>query len=243
MPRGTGFLPVIDERHERARAGLAGLLLVALAACEKPQDFEKPHVQIATTDCVYCHEPDYASVTTPLHRDGTKNLYPKTCGACHDTRSFRPAHFDHPFKLDGEHALTACWQCHVGSPPVFAGTPNRCIDCHADAFASSTFPGHESFPETCLDCHATSGWKPATGPHPEAAFPVTGSVHEYPCVDCHDQRRGANGAGNTNCVGCHEGVHQRSVLDSIHQDLGLSEYPTGNAPPNFCLTCHPSGEL
>jgi len=31
------------------------------------------------------------------------------------------------------------------------------------------------------------------------------------------------------------------VLDPIHQALGLSDYPTGDSAPNFCLSCHPSG--
>jgi hypothetical protein len=215
---------------------------MAVANCESPKDFEVAHVQITTSDCVYCHEPDYASATRPVHRDGDKNLYPKTCGSCHETTRFRPAHFEHPFALDGQHARTACWQCHTGSPPLFAGTPNQCVDCHAEDFGRSSFPGHSSFQTACLDCHTTAAWQPATGPHPDAAFPIDG-VHQYPCRDCHDASRGRNGADNTSCVGCHDGVHERAVLDPFHRELGLSDYPEGDAPPNFCLSCHPSGEL
>ena len=234
------------ERPLRGRTDsliLPWLGLVLFVGCESPKDFERPHVQIAASDCAYCHETDYASAKAPLHRDGTTNLYPKNCGACHETTHFRPAHFAHPFVLDGRHARTACWQCHVGSPPVFAGTPNQCIDCHASDFERSTFTGHSSFQTTCLDCHATSGWLPATGPHPEAAFPISTGVHQYPCLACHDKALGQNSAENTNCVGCHEGVHERALLDPVHQELGLSDYPTGDAPPNFCVSCHPSGEL
>lgn len=213
------------------------------ASCQSPQDFESRHVLITDSDCVYCHEVDYAAAQLPLHRDGTKNLYPATCGSCHSTKRFRPARFDHPFPLDGQHAETACWQCHVGTPPVFAGTPNRCIDCHATDFAQSSFPGHSAFQDTCLDCHTTSGFTPATGLHPEASFPIADGVHNYPCLDCHDRQRGLNSAENTNCVGCHDGVHERMLLDPIHLEFGLSDYPTGDAAPNFCLNCHPSGAL
>lgn len=251
MWRRTGFRVRANDRiravngvpFEKLALGVGCLFAATFAACESPTDFGKPHVQIAASDCVYCHEPDFAAATQPLHRDGTRNLYPKNCAACHNSRHFRPARFEHPFPLDGRHTLTACWQCHAGSPPVFAGTPNQCVDCHSDAFAASTFPEHETFQPTCLDCHDTSGWQGATGRHPELAFPIASGIHAYACLDCHERARGKNGAENTSCVGCHEGVHDRAVLDPIHLDFGLSDYPTDDAAPNFCLNCHPSGEL
>jgi Cytochrome c7 and related cytochrome c/Doubled CXXCH motif (Paired_CXXCH_1) len=206
--------------------------------CESPKDFDAAHQQVESSDCIACHRPDYEAAKTPLHM----NLYPKQCGSCHDNARWAPARFQHPFPLDGQHALTACWQCHVGNPPVFAGTSKDCASCHAGKFESSTFPGHSSFQQTCRDCHSTSAWKPATGPHPEAKFPISTGVHQgYGCLDCHDSTRGVNSAANTNCVGCHDGVHERAVLDPIHQALGLSDYPTGVQAPNFCLSCHPSG--
>ena len=212
--------------------------LVWGVACESPKDFEASHLQIEANDCIACHQPDYEAAKRPLHM----NLYPKQCGSCHDNARWAPARFRHPFPLDGQHALTACWQCHVGKPPVFAGTSPACTGCHAGKFESSTFPEHSSFQSTCRDCYGTSAWTPATGPHPEAKFPISAGVHHgYGCLDCHDSARGMNSATNTNCVGCHDGVHERAVLDPIHQALGLSDYPTGEQPPNFCLTCHPSG--
>jgi hypothetical protein len=210
----------------------------AACACESPRDFDVSHLQVTSDDCLACHEPDYEAAQRPLH----VNLYPKQCGSCHDNARWAPAHFDHSFPLDGQHALTACWTCHSSQPPVFAGTPKDCVSCHAGKFESSTFPGHSSFPKTCRDCHGTAAWKPASGPHPEANFPVSAGPHQgYACLDCHDSARGVNSAANTNCVGCHVGVHDRSLLDPIHQALGLTDYPSGAAEPNFCLTCHPSG--
>lgn len=227
-----------------ASVWLVSAIVASLAAsCEAPTDFETTHVQITASDCVYCHESDYAAAQSPLHRDGNKNLYPATCASCHDTDRFRPAHFSHSFPLDGRHATTACWQCHVGSPPVFSGTPGECVACHADDFERSSFPGHSAFPTTCFDCHTTDSFTPATGLHPETSFPITEGIHAYPCLDCHDRARGPNSSENANCVGCHDGVHDRALLDPIHLEFGLSDYPTGDAPPNFCLNCHPSGAL
>ena len=209
--------------------------------CESPKDFEVAHVQLTPQDCVSCHRPDYEIAKAPLHKQMQKNLYPLQCGSCHDTERWSPAHFVHPFPLDGQHALSECRQCHVGNPPQFAGTPNQCLSCHGTEFQSSSFPGHGAFQETCRDCHSTSAWKPATGPHPEGKFAISTGVHQYPCLSCHNQSLGLNGAANTDCVGCHDGVHERAVLDPIHQALGLSDYPMGSAPGNFCLNCHPSG--
>jgi hypothetical protein len=213
-----------------------------LLGCESPKDFDAVHVQIMRKDCVTCHEPDYERAQKPLHQQLQKQLYPRQCGSCHDNEHWAPAHFQHPFSLDGQHALTACQQCHVGSPPVFAGTAKQCVGCHLSNFQGSPFPGHADFPDTCRDCHTTSAWKPATGPHPEAKFPIATGVHKYPCLDCHNSKLGPNSAANTDCVGCHDGVHQREVLDPIHQALKLADYPTTpNQPANFCLNCHPSG--
>jgi Cytochrome c7 and related cytochrome c/Doubled CXXCH motif (Paired_CXXCH_1) len=209
-----------------------------VAGCEAPKDFDTSHRQVTSRDCFSCHQPDYEDAKAPVHMD----LYPKQCGSCHDYARWAPSRFAHPFPLDGRHALTPCWQCHQGSPPVFAGTPSACEACHAGKFESSTFPGHASFQRTCRDCHETAAWKPATGPHPEASFPISAGVHQgYGCLDCHDPARGANGLTNTNCVGCHDGVHDRAVVDPLHRDLGVTDYPSGAQPPNFCASCHPTG--
>ncbi len=208
--------------------------------CESPNDFGVSHLQVEANDCFSCHQAEYATAERPLHMD----LYPKQCGSCHGNSRWAPARFSHPFPLDGRHALTACWQCHSGEPPQFAGTSPECTSCHAGKFESSQFPGHASFQRTCRDCHDTLAWTPATGPHPEAAFPLSVGAHRgYECSSCHDRSRGSNGAANTNCVGCHDGVHQRAVLDPVHQALGLTDYPTTEQAPNFCLSCHPSGTL
>ncbi|HET9953376.1 MAG TPA: hypothetical protein VFQ61_02670 [Polyangiaceae bacterium] len=223
-----------------------GMLVVALTwvghfGCDGPNDLDVAHVQVTRHDCAACHLPDYAAARTPLHQDADKALYPTTCGGCHAQSHWSPASFFHPFPLEGRHARAACAQCHTGSPPRFQGTPGECFACHESDYRGSPFPGHSASPTSCGDCHTPSGWSPATGLHPEDLFPIRTGVHQFACRECHDSSRGSNGVDNTNCVGCHVGVHARSRLDPIHLSLELTDYPTGDAPPNFCLSCHPSG--
>ena len=105
---------------------------------------------------------------------------------------------------------------------------------------TSPFPGHASFATTCQDCHSTTAWRPASGgSHPQARFSITGT-HSYACNECHNPSLGPDGAGNADCVGCHEGEHTLARMDGEHN--GIGDYPRGaNRAPNFCLQCHADG--
>ncbi len=186
--------------------------------------------------CVGCHQSDYDNATMPPH-DG----YPTDCAQCHDDAAWRPSTFDHSWPLDGAHAATACSSCHVGSPPVYAGTPRDCVGCHRADYDSSPYPGHGSFPTTCDTCHTTTAWTPALeAAHPESRFPIQREPHDYACLDCHNPDLGPSTGGmNTDCIGCHTGEHSRSRMDSKHREV--RDYPTGTSSVNFCLECHPNG--
>jgi hypothetical protein len=185
------------------------------------------------TECVGCHQTDYDNSPFPGH-----DQYPTTCQNCHDTNAWAPATgFNHPWPLEGAHASATCANCH-GDPPVYPGTPTECVGCHQSDYDNSPYPGHQSFPTTCQDCHSTTAWKPAAGSHPENLFPTTGA-HDIPCADCHNASLGPNGRGNADCVGCHTGAHTRARMDAKHGEE--RNYPTGAAPPNFCLDCHADG--
>jgi hypothetical protein len=189
------------------------------------------------TDCASCHTADLAQAVNPPH-DG----FSSDCSSCHNSISFSAASFAHTdFPLTGAHVTVECRGCHSGTPAVFAGTATDCVGCHRQDYDSSPYPGHASFPTTCQDCHATTAWTPASGgTHPQNRFSITG-VHKYACNDCHDQSLGPNGAGNTNCVGCHDGAHTLARMDNVHAGE-VRNYPTGpNRAPNFCLACHAGG--
>jgi hypothetical protein len=164
------------------------------------------------------------------------------CQSCHSPASWSSADFAHTtFALTGAHQTTACASCHTGTPAVFAGTARECVGCHQQDFDGSLFVGHSSFATTCQDCHTTAGWVPASGGnHPQNRFSITGR-HNYACNECHNPSLGPNGAGNADCVGCHEGEHTLARMDGQH--LGeVGNYPTGpNRAPNFCLQCHADG--
>jgi hypothetical protein len=187
-----------------------------------------------TSGCFDCHEDDYRGSSFAGHE-----TFPTSCGDCHAEDAWKPARLpDHErfFPLDGAHARVQCASCHTaGYQP--GTTPKDCVGCHREDYDRSPYPGHTDFPTTCGDCHSTSAWTPASGgTHPETEFPITTGPHkEAECLECHDQALGPMGAGNTDCVRC----HARSKADDQHDEVG--DYPSGAAPVNFCLDCHPSG--
>jgi hypothetical protein len=189
--------------------------------------------------CVGCHQTDYDNSPFEGHP-----AFPTSCEGCHTSDKWVPALFDHDWPLEGAHAQAMCSSCHLGDPPVYAGTLDACVDCHQAEYDSSPFPDHEVFPTTCQDCHTTAGWKPATGGnHPENEFPITNGAHsDYrnDCASCHNPALGSRAGGeDTDCVGCHDGDHTRAKMDPKHSEE--QDYPSGAAPPNFCLDCHADG--
>jgi hypothetical protein len=188
-------------------------------------------------DCVGCHRKDYETSPFPNH-----TTFSTSCTDCHTTSGWKPAMLpDHGmfFPLEGKHTTVMCASCHTsGYAP--GQTPKDCVGCHRKDYDASPYPGHSSFPTTCENCHMTSGWKPASGSHPESTFPINSGAHKgIACMDCHNASLGVNGKDNADCVGCHTGTHSRSRMDSKHREV--RNYPTGAAAPNFCLMCHSDG--
>jgi len=189
-------------------------------------------------DCAGCHVvndwalADPVAIHTPL---------PAACIGCHGNEPRLNSPF-HSQTYDPE-----CATCHHSYPDwtqtAFAHVPKptRCYDCHEwQRPSTSTHPASGD----CLGCHATSAWLPATGgAHPESAFPIQSGAHSRyrnDCASCHNVALGSPVAGqNTDCVGCHAGEHTRAKMDPKHREV--RNYPTGSAPPNFCLDCHSDG--
>ena len=191
------------------------------------------------TICVGCHQADYEHSAFPGH-----TTFPTTCKDCHTNDEWIPALFEHSWPLEGAHAQSECSDCHVGTPAVYEGTGMLCVDCHRNDYDNSPYPGHDAFAVTCQDCHTVTAWTPAVGGlHPENAFPIESGPHqEYrnDCVSCHNPNLGSPVDGeNADCVGCHDGDHTRAKMDEKHSEE--PDYPSGAAPPNFCLDCHENG--
>jgi len=226
----------------------------ALSTLDHPWPLEGAHAQASClgchvgnppvykgtpTVCVGCHQADYENSAFPGHAG-----FPTTCQDCHSNDQWVPALFEHAWPLEGAHAQASCSSCHTGNPPVHQGTPTLCVGCHQDDYDNSPYPGHSDFPTTCEGCHTTAAWTPATGgAHPENAFPIQSGAHSRyrnDCASCHNAALGSPvGGENADCVGCHTGEHTRSRMDSKHGDV--RNYPSGAAPPNFCLDCHSNG--
>jgi hypothetical protein len=225
----TSWRPAAYRDHEWPLEGEH-----AKAVCSACHTGDPPRYEGTPTACIDCHADDRAEANEPDH-SGFSN----DCGECHNPAGWKPAKFDHEWPLEGKHATVVCAGCH-GDPPTYEGTPTACVDCHREDYDSSPYPGHSAFATTCQDCHTTTAWKPASGSHPESKFPIKSGAHKVvDCMDCHNATLGPNGKGNADCVGCHTGHHRRSVMDPKHHEV--AKYPSGDAPPNFCLDCHPSG--
>jgi hypothetical protein len=179
-------------------------------------------------DCYSCHSSNYNSTTDPDHQ---ALGYPTTCEDCHSTSEWSGATFDHSqtgFPLTGQHATTACINCHSTG---YINIPTDCYSCHQQDYESTTDPNHvtNSFPTDCSQCHSTDNWDNAEFDHNQTDFPLTGQHITTACIDCH-----SNGYMNTpiECYSCHA-TNYNSTTDPDHQVLGF---------PTTCDECHSTSD-
>lgn len=228
--------------------------------CNQCHDLDLGSNGPENTDCVGCHTGEHArEANDTLHVMRSVFGYPEGdapgnfCLVCHpDGTADAISHEEANFPItDGAHAGILCTDCHDTTLGANGPENVRCVSCHTDDHQRATMdalhtmravagyptgPAEDAF---CLVCHPDGTADAA--PHPEATFPIAmGSNHEdVICSDCHQAALGANGAGNTDCINCHTGEHLRAEIDPTH--AGVSGYPSGAAPVNFCLDCHPDG--
>jgi hypothetical protein len=228
-------------------APLQLLAAVSLAACLR--DHPTGLVEIDRSDCVACHEDDYAGATEPVH----VGEYPATCADCHATSAWRPAldgtHPEDAFPVrTGEHDEVLCLDCHDATAgSSVAGANTDCIGCHTGDHARAEmddahggvadYQFDDAMPHFCLSCHP-DGRAPK---HPDSAFPIASGPHEdIDCDDCHDRDLGADTDGaNVSCIGCHTGEHSRSEMADDHDEV--DDYAWDASRPAFCRSCHPRG--
>jgi len=148
--------------------------------------------------------------------------YGPACVDCHDGVD-RMANFDHAnfFPLNGVHANLECEECHANQ--VFRGTPQLCVECHAEPEIHAGFFGVQ-----CQNCHTEKAWAPARM-----------TVHDFPldhggqgtieCQTCHPSTY-----VDYTCYGCHD--HQPDEIRTSHLEAGVSLEELPN-----CTKCHPTG--
>lgn len=215
LPEGTSCVSCHAAEHESFRdPGLAALTAEQHAA--SGFSLAPPH---DTPTCDQCHAPErkrferrYPGRTpeqcSVCHADVHEGQFEtgpfagEECSACHDPLHFEPHAFgieEHALAalaLEGQHAETACEDCHEkptdDAARVFRGTPADCDRCHADAHAGffAGFVAGMLPPEhgECASCHDATSFAAAEADFEHGTFTgfeVLGAHAEAGCSACH----------------------------------------------------------
>jgi hypothetical protein len=183
------------------------------------------------SECVTCHQPDYAATTNPNHASLN---FPATCESCHSLNpGWKPAEYrDHDagsFPIySGEHKgeWNSCADCHT-NPGNYAQF--SCTDCHEHNKGDMDdehggVSGYAYNSNSCFGCHPT-GSKGKSFDHAANGFPLTNGHSAVDCASCH-----TNGyAGTSNvCASCHTNNYTQTTSPN-HTAAGIS---------NDCASCH-----
>jgi hypothetical protein len=191
-------------------------------------------------DCYGCHQGD----------DPHEGQLGTDCGACHTPDGWPQATFDHTqtaFPLLGQHADTACQDCHADG--IYRGTPQDCYACYQADDAHDGQLGTD-----CAACHTPDGWQEATFDHAQSAFPLRGRHADTDCGDCHAD--GIYRGTPQDCYACHraddthDGQYGRDCA-ACHTPDGWPEATFDHSQSAFplrgrhagaaCQDCHTDG--
>lgn len=177
--------------------------------------------------------------------------FDRDCLACHDGLETYGQLFEHAqtaFPLVGEHASTACSECHAGATSLtdLRSTHLECAFCH-----NHDDPHAGKFGRECERCHSPQDWEEITFDHQQTEFPLLGKharvacqdCHQTPslaetstiCVDCHAEDDPHNAQFGQDCAACHtvEGWENATF------DHSLAAFPlTGAHIAVACIDCH-----
>lgn len=245
-----------DFDHNRTSFPLLGAhLAVECGSCHTTGYTNTP------SDCMACHESDFAGVGDPDH---VTNNFDHYCLACHSMNGWTPSTFDHNqigFALTGAHATMACIDCHGSG---YAGTPTDCYACHAGGYNGVSDPNHlqSGFDHSCTQCHTTDAWQPADYDHNLSQFTLAGAHLAVACAQCHTNgytgtamdclachSSNYNGAGNPShaannfdhdCTRCHS---MNGWTPSTFNHSQTSFPLTGAHTTTLCIDCHSAGYI
>jgi hypothetical protein len=206
--------------------------LVSCSQCHPDDaDYAARHPGRSATDCRACH-------ADPHGGQFESGPFAGSCMACHAQTGFVPHEFDREhhartsFPLDGKHVAAECRQCHPDpiqrEPRRFAGTRNRCEQCHEDAHAGAFAHQAQELAKhprgTCATCHGTGAFAEldhAAFDHARmTAFAVTGAHAQIDCTDCHPRAETRDTMGRRfgrierhgerfgGCATCHQDPHE-----------------------------------
>lgn len=151
-------------------------------------------------DCKLCHKGKYTeainfSACKNCHKDYHKGEFVKNgvspdCAECHSlSEDFKHTsysvdqHQKTKFPLEGAHAATPCFSCHVSEDRwTFKKNSSTCTQCHKniheDRFAIEGVTD-------CKRCHDTESWFPGKFDHNLTKFPLDGKHAGVECRLCH----------------------------------------------------------
>ena len=198
--------------HSKTDFPLVGLHKnVDCKACHKSESYLTP---IAHAACKNCHD-DY-------HRREFTQTNPRSdCQDCHSvykdfshTSYGLDEHQNAAFKLEGGHAATPCFACHVSEDRwTFRNIGSRCVDCHDDIHKEK-IPESYYPDQSCTTCHTTASWRAITFDHTQTGYVLAGKHAQVDCRSCHYRDEAHNDVhsqqflfSDKNCVVCHANVH------------------------------------
>jgi hypothetical protein len=196
------------QRHIENYDGMA----MTCRQCHLQNQFEPEMI-----DCLQCH----ADQDSVFMRDHAA-FFGEDCLSCHDGVDSMVG-FDHGmvFLLDGAHNDLECEACH--SPPISAGTPGECVDCHREPEIHAGLFGLD-----CVRCHTTTAWLPAQ--LSQHTFPIDhGDQGKVECQVCH-----VASYSDYTCYGCHEHQPDEIREEHLEEDIAMNEI-------DDCIACHPTG--
>jgi len=208
---------------------------------------EGKHLEV---DCKQCHTGRYSesidfSACKNCHEDYhneefADNGISPDCLECHSLQEgfgyslyTLEQHQESTFPLEGAHVATPCYACHVSEDDqryTFRNLGSECIDCHQDIHEG--YINQSFYPEDdCRSCHINDSWSEVTFDHSQTNWTLDGRHLEVNCRECHFIENTDNKGDtiqefaklDTNCIACHENVHN----DSFAID-GITD----------CLRCH-----
>jgi uncharacterized protein YbdZ (MbtH family) len=224
-------------RSFRTEFPLTGAHLeVSCKSCHTHKTFKE-----AAQDCYGCHQ----------IQDEHEGQYGTNCAYCHTPEGWNLADFDHAltsFPLTGQHAATACLDCHVDG--VFDNMQQTCFACH-----QKDDPHELQFGEDCTVCHTTDRWSSIIFDHSSTVFPLTGGHETASCLRCHaNQLKGLP----ANCIACHQKddkhagqfgtdctlCHSTESWGRVIFNHASTAFPlTGAHQSISCQSCHQNGRF
>lgn len=195
--------------------------------------------KVLNSKCLDCHEDIQSLLNNNKGYHAHRTVKNKDCTECHsehhgrkfDALRFDQDNFDHlltGYKLEGEHKVIDCRECHVADnikdreirkrKDTFLGLDDKCLTCHDD-FHQKTLDSD------CIQCHNFDKFRPASKfDHDDADYKLTGRHKNVDCVECHKEttRNGKDFQQFTDiayndCIDCHDDPHNDRIVGKCSQ--------------------------